>query len=217
MNHLQVVLFSFSILLPAIIAGIKFRNIERSFYPFIFFIWIGVLNEIISYVISTKGGSTTFNNNLYILAEALLILWQFKEWDVFQNVKKGFITLFVILIIIWFFDHGSKESFTSINLNFRIFYSLMIVLISIHINNRLIFTFSGNLIKSPVFLVCNAFTIYFTYKILVEVFWIYGLNTTKSFRVDVYIILTWVNALTNILYSIAMVCIPKKPHYIELS
>lgn len=217
MNHLQVVLFSSSILLPAIIAGIKFRNIERSFYPFIFFIWIGVLNEIISYVISMSGGSTTFNNNLYILAEALLILWQFKEWDFFQNFKNGFIILFVALIIIWFFDHRNKEHFSSINLNFRLFYSLMIVLMSIQINNRLIFTFSGNLLKSPVFLVCNAFTIYFTYKILVEVFWIYGLNTTKSFRIDVYIILTWINALTNILYSIAMVCIPKKPHYIELS
>jgi hypothetical protein len=217
MNHLQVVLFSSSILLPAIIAGIKFRNTERSFYPFIFFIWIGVLNEIISYVISMRGSSTTFNNNLYILAEALLILWQFKEWDFFQNFKNGFIILFIALIIVWFFDHSNKEHFSSINLNFRLFYSLMIVLMSIHINNRLIFTFSGNLLKSPVFLVCNAFTIYFTYKILVEVFWIYGLNTTKSFRIDVYIILTWINALTNILYSIAMVCIPKKPRYIELS
>ena len=217
MNHLQVVLFSSSILLPAIIAGIKFRNTERSLYPFIFFIWLGVLNEIISYVISTKGGSTAFNNNLYILAEALLILWQFKEWDFFQNFKNGFIILFVALIIIWFFDHSNKEHFSSINLNFRLFYSLMIVLMSIQINNRLIFTFSGNLLKSPVFLVCNAFTIYFTYKILVEVFWIYGLNATKSFRIDVYIILTWINALTNILYSIAMVCIPKKPRYIELS
>lgn len=164
-----------------------------------------------------RGSSTTFNNNLYILAEALLILWQFKEWDFFQNFKNGFIILFIALIIVWFFDHSNKEHFSSINLNFRLFYSLMIVLMSIHINNRLIFTFSGNLLKSPVFLVCNAFTIYFTYKILVEVFWIYGLNTTKSFRIDVYIILTWINALTNILYSIAMVCIPKKPRYIELS
>jgi hypothetical protein len=88
---------------------------------------------------------------------------------------------------------------------------------SIHVCNRLVFSFSGDLLKSPVFLICNAFTIYFTYKILVEVFWIYGLNTTKSFRTDVYIILTWINALTNILYSIAMICIPKKPRYIELS
>src|SRR5665213_1902374 len=213
MNHLQVVLFSSSILLPAIFAGIKFRNIERSFYPFIFFIWIGVLNEIISYLLSVRGGSTTFNNNLYILAEALLILWQFKEWDVFQNFKKGFAILLVSLLAIWFLDHGNKESFGSINLNFRLFYSFMIVLMSINVNTSLVFSFSRNLLKSPVFLICNGFVIYFTYKILVEVFWIYGLNSTKSFRTDVYTILTWINAFTNILYLLAILCIRKKPRY----
>ncbi len=217
MNHLQVVLFSSSILFPALIAIFKFRNIEKSFYPFIFFIWIGFLNEIISYTISSVGGSTTFNNNLYILAEALLILWQFKEWDIFTSFKKGFMVLSILLVIVWSVDHSNIQSLGSINLNFRLLYSLMIVLMSIHLNNRRIFTFRGNLIKSPVFLVCNGLVIYFTYKILVEVFWIYGLNKTQSFRMDVYVIMAWINAFTNIIYSLAILCIPKKPHYLELS
>lgn len=217
MNHLQVVLFSSSVLIPSVIAAMKFRSVERSFYPFIFFIWVGFLNEIVSYIISFRGGSTTFNNNLYILAEALLILWQFKEWDIFASFKKGFVVLAASLIIVWGLDHGNKQSLGSINLNFRLLYSLMIVLISIHVNNSLVFTVRRSLVKSPVFLICNGFTIYFTYKILAEVFWIYGLNTTKAFRIYVYIIMAWINAFTNIIYAFAILCIPKKPHYIELS
>lgn len=217
MSHLQVVLFSFSILLPAITGVIRFRNMERSFYPFIFFIWTGTLNEIISYVLSLEGGSTTFSNNLYILAEALLILWQFKEWHIFQNFKKGFVLLLLSLVLVWIIDHGNKDNFANINLNFRLFYSLMIVVMSIHLNNQLVFTYRRNLVKSPVFLICIGFTVYFTYKILAEVFWIYGLNRTKAFRTDVYIIMTWINAFINILYSVAILCIRKKPHYIELS
>jgi hypothetical protein len=216
MNHLQVVLFSSSILLPALLSAVKFRNTDRSFYPFIFFIWIGALNEIISYLISIRGGSTTFNNNIYILAEALLILWQFREWDFFQNFKKGFPILFLLLVITWFFDYRTIQGLGSMNLNFRLFYSFLIVLMSIHVCNRLVFTFNGPLLKSPVFLICTSFILYFTYKILVEVFWIYGLNKAKNFRMDVYIIMAWINALANIIYLLAILCIPKKPRYLKL-
>jgi hypothetical protein len=216
MNHLEVVLFSSSILLPATFAAVKFRNTDRSFYPFIFFIWTGVLNEIISYFISARGGSTTFNNNIYILAEALLILWQFREWGFFQNFKKGFIVLVLLLVIIWVFDYRTIQGIGSMSLNFRLFYSLLIVIMSIHICNRLVFAFNGSLVKSPEFLICISFIIYFTYKILVEVFWIYGLNKAKNFRMDVYIIMAWINGLANIIYLLAILCIPKKPRYIKL-
>ena len=216
MNHTQVVLFSATILFPAIAGIIKFRNIEKLYYPFIIYLWVATLNEIISYFISLLGYSTTLNNNIYILAESLLILWQFKEWEIFQSYKKGYALLALALVAVCLFDNSNIESLGSITNPFRLFYSFMIVLMSIHINNRLAFTYKKNLLKSPVFIICCGFTIYFTYKILVEVFWIYGLNSTRNFRTDVYIILTWINALINILYLVALICIPKKPHYTEL-
>lgn len=216
MNHTQVVLFSATILFPAIAGIIKFRNIERDFYPFIIFLWVATLNEIISYFISVLGYSTTLNNNIYILAEALLILWQFKEWEVFQSYKKGYTIMTLALVAVWLLDNSNIERLGSITSPFRLLYSFMIVLMSIHINNRLVFTSKKSLLKNPVFIICCGFTIYFTYKILVEVFWIYGLNATRNFRIGVYEILTWINALINILYLVALLCIPKKPHYIEL-
>jgi len=93
----------------------------------------------------------------------------------------------------------------------------MIVILSIQLNTGLVFTYKKNLLKSPVFLLCSGFTVYFTYKILIEVFWVYGLNASIDFRKNVYIILTWINGLVNILYLIAISCIPAKPRYTALS
>ena len=216
MTYYQVVLLSFTICVPALLAWIRFRNIERSFYPFVFFIWTGLINEIVSLISSYMGSSTIFNNNVYILTEALLILWQFKEWNFFSGFRKGFYILGGGVVIVWLVEHGNRHGVLNVNLNFRLLYSLMIVLMSIHLNNGLIFTSRRSLIKNPIFLICNSFTIYFTYKILVEVFWIYGLNSTKAFRMDVYLLMMWINVLTNIIYAIAILCIPPKPRFIGL-
>ena len=217
MNHTQIVLFSSTILLGAIIAVIKFNKIERSFYPFLILLWVASLNEIISLIVSLLGYSTVLNNNIYVLAEALLILWQFKEWDLFNSYKRMYRLVNITLILVWIFENNSTAALGKLTMHFRLLYSLLIVVLSIHLNTRLVFNYKKNLVRSPVFLICSGFTIFFTYKILIEVFWMYGLNTSVSFRNNVYIILIWINGLINILYSVALLCIPVKPRYIELS
>ncbi len=217
MSHFEIVLFSSTILLPAIIGVIRFSGIERSFYPFIICLWVGTLNEITSLIVSWLGYSTILNNNVYVLAEALLILWQFKEWGLFQGSKKSYTTLMMLLVIMWLFENNNIAELGKLTMHFRLVYSLLIVICSIQLNTRLVFTYKKNLLKSPGFLFCSGFTIYFTYKILIEVFWMYGLNGSVDFRKNVYIILTWINGLVNILYLIAILCIPAKPRYTALS
>jgi hypothetical protein len=217
MNHIQVVLFSSTILLAAVIAVIKFKNIDRSFYPFLMLTWVASLNEIISLVVSMLGYSTTLNNNIYILAEALLILWQFKEWNLFCSYRNSYRLINSILILVWILEDYNITALGKLTMHFRLLYSLLIVIMSIHLNTRLVFIYKKNLVTSPVFLICSGFTVFFTYKILIEVFWMYGLKSSVNFRNNVYIILIWINGLINILYSVALLCIPAKPRYIELS
>ncbi len=168
-------------------------------------------------MVTLLGYSTILNNNIYIGAEALLIVWQFREWGLFQSYKKGYPITIIILVTLWIIENNNIEALGKMTMDFRLLYSLLIVILSINLNNRLVFTYKKNLVKSPVFLICCGFTIYFTYKILIEVFWVYGLNASADFRNNVYIILTWINALVNILYTVAVVCIPMKPHYTKLS
>lgn len=217
MTHTTVVLFSSTILLPCIIGLIRLSNIERRFYPFIICLLVGAANEMISLTVSWLGYSTTLNNNIYVLIEALLILWQFKEWGLFQDYKKTYVLLIFILITSWLFENSDLDDLSKMRMNFRLLYSFLIVLMSIHLNNKLVFTYKKNLMGSPVFLICCGFSFYFTYKILVEVFWEYGLTNSSNFRTNVYTILTWINGFVNILYAAALICIPTKPHYTALS
>jgi hypothetical protein len=217
MTHTQVVLFSSTILLPSIIGLIRHHKIERRFYPFIICLLAGTVNEIISFIVSWVGYSTTLNNNVYVLAEALLILWQFKEWGLFQNYKKTYLTLIFVLILSWLYENSDLDELSKMRMNFRLLYSFLIVLMSIHLNNKLVFTYRKNLIRSPIFLMCCGFSFYFTFKILVEIFWEYGLTNSSNFQTNVYIILTWINGFVNIIYALAILCIPTKPRYISLS
>lgn len=79
--------------------------------------------------------------------------------------------------------------------------------------NRIIITERKSLIRNPVFIICLAFIIYFTYKVLLEIFWLYGLNSSREFRVEVYNIFKYINLFANLIYALAILWIPRKREY----
>jgi hypothetical protein len=84
---------------------------------------------------------------------------------------------------------------------------------SIAVLNILLTRERKSLLSHPVFLFCISFIIYYFYKVLVEAFWVYGLNSGKGFRMRVYAILMYINAFTNIMYAIAILWIPKRQRF----
>lgn len=216
MNYYQSAILSFSILIGTVIGWIRFKKTEPAFFPFLVCLTVASGNEICSFIMTLNGYSTTYNNNIYVLLEALLITWQFKNWGLFKNFKMAYLFLMFVICIAWIAENFGMYKMAAISFYFRIFYAFIIVLMSIHINNNLILTFRNNLLKSPVFLICTGFIIYFTYKILIEAFWFYGLNVSRDFRINVYLLLTWINLFVNLIYAAAMLWIPKKPQYITL-
>ena len=216
MNYQMIVIFSCSIFIGTLIGWLRFKKIEPSFLPFIICISVASINEICSFIITYNGCSTTYNNNIYVLAEALLITWQFKKWGLFNRYKTVYILVMIMIPAAWITENFILYKISVISFYFRIAYSFLIVLMSIHINTNLILTFRYTLLKSPVFLICSGFIVYFTYKILFEAFWLYGLNASKDFRINVYLLLTWINLFVNLIYAAAILWIPKKQQHITL-
>src|SRR5665647_455347 len=107
---------------------------------------------------------------------------------------------------------------------FRITYSFLIVLMGITGINKLMLLDinkpigmnSSNIFKNPVFLICIGSIVFFTFKLIVEIFWFYGLNASKDFRLDVYDILIYINLIVNLVYALAVLWIPAKQQYILL-
>lgn len=214
MNYYQVLLFSASVLIAALIGWLRFNRLRPAWLPFLFCITLASANEMLSYILNSRGIHTNLNNNIYVLVESLLIVWQFKNWGLFSNNTRAFLSLFVLMVLLWIIDTFIVSGPFAISFYFRIICSFIIVLMSIHINNELIVTQKGKLLKSSVFLTCTGFIIYFTYKILVETFWLYGANIGRGFLINVYLLLTWINLIVNLIYALALLWIPKKPQHI---
>jgi hypothetical protein len=215
MSHLQILLLSLSILLPAICGAVRIKKIDTDLYPFIFCMWVAALNEILSAVLSYFNINTAANNNLYVLLEALLIGWQFKNWQLFRFYKFAFSLYLLFVLFVWILDTSFLKQLNVINGGFRITTSFLIVLMSIHVNNRLIYHYKGKLLKSPVFFIGTGLILYFTFKIFIEAFLLYGLAVGPAFYTRLFFILAWINLITNLLYTYAILCIPKKIYYIE--
>lgn len=208
MSYYLIVTFSFSILLAGIIGLFRFSNIQPSYYPFLCFIWLGSLNETFSFLIVQNGGKSIVNNNVYVLAEALVIVYFFK---VNHFLKKPSALLASLLVIAGWATEVFFRSIHEVGIYFRIGYSFLIVLISIETINRLLVSGEKHLLKNAMFLICVAFICYFTYKVLINTFWLYGLGKSMHLLTFTYSILVFINLFTNLIYALATLCIPRKP------
>lgn len=209
MNYYLVVSFSFSILIAGVIGFLRFHKIQKSYYPFLLFVWLGCLNETLSFLIVQSGMESIVNNNIYVLSEALVILYFFNRN---RFLSKTYTLVLGFLIAGgWFFETFFIRSITEMSIYFRIGYSFIIVLISIAAINRLLLFGEKNLLKNSMFLICVAFICYFTYKVLVNTFWLYGLGKSLQFLAFISYILIFVNLFTNLIYAFAAIWIPRKP------
>ncbi len=210
MNYDLLFILSFSVLIAAAIALIKFSNIKKSYYPFIYVIWLASFNEVLSYFLIQNGKFNVLNSNIYCLLESLLLLWFFRNIGNFKKYKNLPYLLGTIFIIAWvienFFINSIDKDYTSW---FILIYSFPVVLMSINAINLLLFK-EKELLTNPLFLICIGFIVFFTYRIVVEVFWMYGLLASSNFAVRVYHILSFVNLLSNLIYALAILWMKKK-------
>jgi len=213
MTYTLVIALSFSIAIAAIIGGIRYSKINPAYYPFLYCIWLGLLNEIIGYIITQNGYSNAVNNNIYVLLESLLITWQFRKWGLFQRTKTLFFIILASFILIWLTEIFLLSRMKLITSYFRIVYSFTIVLMSIPIINEQLLRERKNLLKNSIFLICIGFVIYYTYKVIIGLFWLYGFSVSREFRTNIIIILIYINFIANLIYAFAVLWMPTKHRF----
>jgi hypothetical protein len=216
MSYEVAMALAFSVAIPAILGFIKFPGANPEYTPFFCYLWLGLLNEIISSVVIYAGYSNAINNNIYVLLESMLILWLFRRWKLFKTYNIYYALVFLYLAV-WVTENLFVSKITLFNSYFRIVYSFATVLMSIQVVNQLIVRQQKSITRNPMFIITIGFIIYYTYKILVEVFWVYGLNNSPEFQTDVYNILNIINLICNLIYAIAIIWIPRKKEFIRQS
>ena len=138
-------------------------------------------------------------------------MWFFKNQAVFNKRKLLFYSFLGLFILIWVVESFLSKSFGSkFNSYFAVCYSLSVVLLSIHSINSLLFK-EREILKNPAFLICLGFVVFFTYRVVVEIFWLYGLfEESRSFRTNVWTILIYINLVCNLIYALAILWMRKK-------
>ena len=210
MMYTIVASLSFTIGIAAVIGALRYSNIHSSYHPFIYCCWLGIFNEVISLLLNLAGYSNAVNSNIYVLAEFGLFCWQFYNWGFFRESRRWWLVPVAIITGVWFWEFIIPYRLGHFTSYFRVLYSFVLVLMSISTLNRQIVREKQHLFKNPIALICMGMIIYYTYKVLVESFWLYGLNQGKSFRNNVYLILALINLLTNLVFAFAVIWMPKK-------
>jgi len=208
MRPFLLFLLSQSILLPFIAGLTRLRRMGSRYRPFFILLTVGVVTELVNRYLIKFIHSNAVASNIYALIEWLLILWQFRVWGFLRTRKNAFLILIFVSCAIWIMENLVFGQLTNFSPYFRFFYSFLIVLLSVNKINFMITHDYRNLLRHPEFLICIGFIIYFIYKIVYE--WAYqaSLYGTSEITSTIIFLEAYINALTNIIFAIAMVKIP---------
>jgi hypothetical protein len=210
MKAFYIFLLSEIILFPLIAGLVRLRRIKKSSYqPFFILIIVGAFTELVSiFLIKAVHVHNAVSNNLYALLEWLLIAWQFQVWGLLRNRKILFSVLIAIPCLVWITENLVFGQIFYFAPYYPVMYCFMIVLFSVNTINFMITHDYRNLFGNTTFLICIAFIIYFIYRIVFQ--WAYqtslkGVTETSTFIIMLF---GYVNALTNIIFAIALLRIP---------
>ena len=209
MTLLLYFLSSFSVVIAVLISFFILSKADKRFLPFILLLYIGLITELINRYLDTIGMDSQISTNIYALFEILLITWLFTNWGFYKDPKRSIwlVFLFIAVYVADIFFLPKLHYYTPY---FNIFSSLVLVIMSILTINKVILDENKSLVKSATFLICIAFIIHFTNLALVEIFYIYGLTQGITLAARIYDIFQVMNLVTNLIYALAIIWIPRK-------
>lgn len=207
------IILSMSIAVPSLLALGRFSNIPKKYYPFIFCLWIGFSVELLvafffQHVRPNEWYNTHMIYNIYVLIEFPLFCWLFYNWAPGRNNRLVTFLLTGLGMVIWLVETFEFRTILQISSYYRIYYSFVLVLLSINHINRLLVDEKKLVLYNASFLVCAGIIIYYSFKILVEVFWEYAPKEAATQIFDK--IIPYLNTFLNLIFALAVLCIPKR-------
>lgn len=211
-NSIINYMLSMTIVLAGAIAGLKWNNINKKDKPIVIGWWIVILTETIKFILSANGNKTLAPYNIYPLPLIGVFIWQFLSWGTISvSWAKG---LFIILFFIWVADmfvvNGpSINQFRNI---FKLAMAVVIVILSVSTINQLIMSEKKKLITNHRFLICLGMTIYYTFSVFVNVFFLSKMS--KEFLTGIANFNRYLLQVYYFLLFLAALWIPRKKNFI---
>lgn len=152
--------------------------------------------------------------NVFVLAQGLLLVLQFKGWDIYEKRKRYFRVTGVMLLLVWLVEHVFLKNIHEVTHIYRVYYSLVLVFLSLEEINTLFIAERKHLLFNSKFILCVTFIVYFLYKGLIEIFFMYELTASTDFSQNLYLIFIVINVFCNLSYALAIIWMPSKQKFI---
>lgn len=214
-------------LLPFTMGIIRWRKIDSRYYPVILVFGAATIAEfyraiqLINYygqyelpiTVSLEG------YNLYVLCLSILYTLFFKNMGLFGTFSKLPYLIISLFIITWLLDHfvlrGNQIQYPT--KYFRLFYSLFLSLFAIQQINRLIINEKRNMLKNSTFLICCCLLFFFLPYIITEGVFLFNPKVSGNFYASVFLVRKWTNILIYLIFTLAVLWMPPKKPFIQLS
>lgn len=157
-----------AIIIPIIVALIRFKKIDKVYYPFLILLLIGLLTELASFICINVFKTNAPVIKIYSLIECCIILYQLYLWKNSVKFNRTFISLLIVCAVFWIVETIIFNNINTFSPYFRVFYAFVIVLLCINQINSMMFYQNVTLLRNPVFIICLAFIIFFLYQIIDE-------------------------------------------------
>jgi hypothetical protein len=217
----------FSPLLPFVAGLFRFRKMDPAYHSLIFVFGAAALAEgtrfFLLYHYYTRNQEDIFRSyagyNFYVLAIGLLYTHLFFKWGIFGKRIWLYQLLMVALPLVWFFEHFLIKGVQihEQTMIYRLFYAFLLCLYAIQHINRLLANERGNLIKTSSFLVCFGLLFFFLPYIITEGIFLFNPKVSSTFESTVFSFRSIANPINYIIFTIAVLWIPPKKKFIQLS
>ncbi|HEY8897124.1 MAG TPA: hypothetical protein VIM79_20010 [Niastella sp.] len=213
-------ILSLSIGFAVIIGIVRFRRINSSYYPFIYRVSVVLLVEILNRLLTKTGHPDAFILllNIFSYIDFFLFLWLFHNWGLFNRKRSTFTTIASIFFVIWLLENILLTGFIKHNLYFFILYAFALIFFSVNAFNKMVVNERSSIFRNPKFWICLGIIIFYSFFIVVVStgLSLFVQSMSKAFRRELQSISVYSNLLVNMLYAVAVICIPRKKNYTSL-
>jgi hypothetical protein len=213
-------ILSLSIGIAVIIGIVRFRRIDPSYYPFLYGCIAALFVEVLNWILMENGlqRSFVFLLNAFSYVDFFLFTWLFHNWGLFNRRRTTFIAITSTFFLIWLVSNVIFTGFIKVNLYFFILYSFALIFFSVSTFNKMVVNERTSIFRNAKFWICLGIIIFYSFFIVYSStgLTLFRATHSKEFMRGLQAINVYSNLLVNILYAVAVICIPRKKNYTSL-
>jgi hypothetical protein len=141
------------------------------------------------------------------------MLLLFRNWGTSSRRFSRYRLIAIAVSGVWLLDNIVVHQLGTTNSLYRLCYALVLAFLSVDQINHVVFMERKRMFKNPKFIICCGLLIFFIFKALTESFFVFKLGLSLEFFSKFYLVLVVVNAIVNVIYTLAILWMPTKQNF----